>query len=122
MVKNCQGSGNPQHFFLLSFFMSAVDLSIPVEKKAKEQNFSQLYPTSEAYYRLLTLVARVNKLLGGTTLPVSTQNVTLQPSLQQVIVLLSTCNKLIEECPPLKTAQRFGNKAFATWHEKLTEV
>lgn len=36
--------------------------------------------------------------------------------------MLDTLDAWLEEFPPLANAQRFGNKAFRSWAEKLREV
>lgn len=36
--------------------------------------------------------------------------------------MLDTLDAWLDEFPPLENAQRFGNKAFRSWVEKLVEV
>jgi len=36
--------------------------------------------------------------------------------------MLETLNSYIAECPPTDQPQRFGNKAFRSWFEKLQQV
>lgn len=48
----------------------------------------------------------------------------LQPSeeVRKIILLLDQLDKMIDETPPIKQPQRFGNQAFKTWYEKLQKV
>ncbi len=50
------------------------------------------------------------------------RDATSSPRTQRVLDLLQTLGAWIEEIPPLKQEQRFGNKAFRTWHARLEEV
>jgi serine/threonine-protein phosphatase 2A activator len=45
----------------------------------------------------------------------------LQP-VEKLLTLLDTLASWIDEIPPLKTPQRFGNLAFRTWGSRLEEV
>jgi Phosphotyrosyl phosphatase activator len=48
----------------------------------------------------------------------------LEPSnnVMSVFQMLEHFNKLIDETPPIDQPQRFGNKAFAQWLNKIGEV
>jgi len=39
-----------------------------------------------------------------------------------MLALLHTLDAWIDDIPPLKTPQRFGNVAFRTWGQRLEEV
>lgn len=41
---------------------------------------------------------------------------------QKINELLNHIDKLIDETPPIKQPQRFGNQAFRIWHGKLSNV
>lgn len=40
----------------------------------------------------------------------------------QVLTMLETLSKWVDEIPPIQQPQRFGNQAFRTWFNKLKEV
>lgn len=40
----------------------------------------------------------------------------------QVVELLNVLDKWIDEIPPTEQPQRFGNKSFRAWYNKLKEV
>jgi len=42
--------------------------------------------------------------------------------IEKVITLLDSLDRLIEETPPTEQPQRFGNKSFRVWIDKLKEV
>ena len=41
---------------------------------------------------------------------------------EKLIELLNTLDKWIDEIPPIDQPQRFGNKAFRDWFQKLKDV
>lgn len=43
-------------------------------------------------------------------------------SIDSVCKLLDTLNSWIDDIPPIDQPQRFGNKAFRSWHAQLVEV
>lgn len=48
--------------------------------------------------------------------------VQISEGVQKTIHLLDRLDKMIDETPPIKQPQRFGNQAFKTWYEKLKDV
>lgn len=52
----------------------------------------------------------------------SLPGVTISANVQKVIDMLDKLDALIDETPPIKQPQRFGNQAFRSWYEKLREV
>lgn len=44
------------------------------------------------------------------------------PILVNVIQMLNKFDEWITEIPPTEQPQRFGNKSFRIWHEKLQQV
>ena len=40
----------------------------------------------------------------------------------KLVTLLDTMESWIDEIPPIDQPQRFGNKAYRTWFEKLEQV
>lgn len=44
------------------------------------------------------------------------------PSVNNVVQMLNKFDEWITEIPPTEQPQRFGNKSFRTWHERLQQV
>ena len=42
--------------------------------------------------------------------------------IQNVLNLLDTLSRWVDEIPPIQQPQRFGNKAYRIWFAKLKEV
>lgn len=49
-------------------------------------------------------------------------NYPCSPTAEKVLKMLDKFDKWIDEIPPTDQPQRFGNKSFRTWHERLHEV
>lgn len=49
-------------------------------------------------------------------------NYSCSATIEKVIKMLDKFDKWIDETPPTDQPQRFGNKSFRTWHEKLNDV
>lgn len=41
---------------------------------------------------------------------------------QKTVELLDRLDQMIDETPPVKQPQRFGNQAFRTWYSKVQDV
>lgn len=68
----------------------------------------------------LGFVLAINEAVKGKSN--SLPGVPISHNVQQVIAMLDTLDAMIDETPPIKQPQRFGNQAFRTWCEKLREV
>lgn len=54
--------------------------------------------------------------------PNSLNGMHISENVQKIIRLLDKLDTMIDETPPIKQPQRFGNQAFRTWYEKLKDV
>lgn len=46
----------------------------------------------------------------------------ISPVSEGILNTIEALNRLLEETPPIDQPQRFGNKAFRNWYEKLKTV
>lgn len=44
------------------------------------------------------------------------------PLVNTVVQMLNNFDEWVTEIPPTEQPQRFGNKSFRTWHERLQQV
>ena len=44
------------------------------------------------------------------------------PAIDKLMNLLDSMDKWIDDIPPVEQPQRFGNKAYRDWYQKLKEV
>lgn len=68
----------------------------------------------------LGFVLAINEAVKGKSN--SLPGVPVSANVQKVIDMLDNLDTMIDETPPIKQPQRFGNQAFRTWYEKLREV
>lgn len=50
------------------------------------------------------------------------QDCFISPISKGILNLISTLDNILTETPPIDQPQRFGNKAFKLWYEKVKEV
>lgn len=77
-----------------------------------------VWQKSEAYFEYLGFILALNEAVQGKAL--DTQCVQ-SPILVNVIQMLNKFDEWITEIPPTEQPQRFGNKSFRIWHEKLQQ-
>lgn len=79
--------------------------------------FVLLFVYSQEY---LGFVLAINEAVKGkgNSLP----GIPVSANVEKVIEMLDKLDAMIDETPPIKQPQRFGNQAFRTWYEKLREV
>lgn len=65
-------------------------------------------------------VIAINEAVKGKSNSLS--GIPISANVQNVIDMLDKLDAMIDEIPPVKQPQRFGNQAFRTWYEKLQEV
>lgn len=70
---------------------------------------------SEARTQLLQFIKLVSEAIAGKPLDYKFEKGMTSEVVLRIISALSTISNLTDEHPPLKTAQRFGNKAFRSW-------
>ncbi|RKP01744.1 hypothetical protein CXG81DRAFT_11622 [Caulochytrium protostelioides] len=71
---------------------------------------------SEAYVRLISFIQLCNTAVKNRK---NSEYGELSPSVERILAMLNTIDAWIDEIPPLETPQRFGNRAFRTFIERL---
>jgi len=76
------------------------------------------FKQSTAYLLLTDFIVRVNTSIKGKK---NTDPHLTSPAIDTIIVVLNKLDLWITEIPPIPQCNRFGNKAFKTWLNKLQE-
>ena len=74
------------------------------------------WQTSEAYRDLLGFIMTVGESVRGKK---TTQQCHVSETTEKIVQLLATLEGWVDEIPPIEQPQRFGNKAYRTWYERL---
>ncbi|XP_036143307.1 serine/threonine-protein phosphatase 2A activator-like [Monomorium pharaonis] len=88
------------------------------KKRVKTQNDLALWKRSEAYYEYLGFILALNDAVQGHALDAECPQ---SPAIGSVVQMLNKFDAWITEIPPTEQPQRFGNKSFRTWHERLQQ-
>ena len=95
------------------------DYEFVVPKKAiKVPADMAVWEKSEAYSEYLGFVLALNEAIQGKPLNVECSQ---SPVINDVIGMLNEFDEWITQIPPTEQPQRFGNKSFRIWHERLKE-
>lgn len=77
-----------------------------------------IWEKSEAYFEYLGFILALNKSVQGKALNIEcSQN----PVVGNVVRMLNEFDEWITQIPPTEQPQRFGNKSFRIWHERLQQ-
>ncbi|XP_043254106.1 serine/threonine-protein phosphatase 2A activator-like [Colletes gigas] len=77
-----------------------------------------IWEKSEAYFEYLGFILALNQSVQGKALSVECSQ---SPIIENVIGLLNELDEWITQIPPTEQPQRFGNKSFRIWHERLQQ-
>lgn len=75
-----------------------------------------IWEKSTAYYDIIGFINAISQTIQGKKLSEK-----LSPSLiaDNLVYIFDDLNKMVDEFPPLEQPQRFGNKAYRDWFEKM---
>ncbi|XP_043929104.1 progesterone-induced-blocking factor 1-like [Protopterus annectens] len=73
---------------------------------------------SQAYGNYMGFILTLNESVKGKKM---TSDYNVSKPIEQLVALLNTLDKWIDETPPVDQPSRFGNKAFRTWYAKLEQ-
>lgn len=82
----------------------------------KTPNDMAAWEKSQAYYDIVGFVNGISTSIQGKKISSELEKSPIAESLVNIFVAL---NKLVDETPPLEQPQRFGNKAYREWSQKL---
>ncbi|XP_031624658.1 serine/threonine-protein phosphatase 2A activator [Contarinia nasturtii] len=88
---------------------------VPV-RSVKSVNDMAFWEKSTAYYDIIGFINAISQAIQGKKLSTKVDASPIADNLVQVFEVL---NKLVDETPPLEQPQRFGNKAYREWFEKM---
>ncbi|XP_026295668.1 serine/threonine-protein phosphatase 2A activator isoform X3 [Apis mellifera] len=78
----------------------------------------KIWEKSEAYFEYLGFILALNESVQGKALDVECSQ---SPAIGNVIKMLNEFDEWITQIPPTEQPQRFGNKSFRIWHERLQQ-
>ncbi|KNC99957.1 uncharacterized protein SPPG_05329 [Spizellomyces punctatus DAOM BR117] len=89
--------------------------TVPIKRINDEATMHQ-WQRSDAYVRLLEFIQVLNEAVKNKK---NSDPCTVSETVQKILDMLNTLDKWIDDIPPLESPQRFGNKAFRTWIQRL---
>lgn len=89
----------------------------PTNRKITDQRTLQRWKKSASYLRIVAYVKSLSDAVVGKK---TTYKCDVCPALQLILQELDQMRKWVDEIPPVQQAMRYGNKAFKTWHERMT--
>ncbi|XP_031848444.1 serine/threonine-protein phosphatase 2A activator [Nomia melanderi] len=92
------------------FIVPKKSIKVPADMSAWEK--------SEAYFEYLGFVLALNESVQGKALNIECAQ---SPVIGNVIAMLNEFDEWITQIPPTNQPQRFGNKSFRIWYERLQE-
>lgn len=87
-------------------------------KDVKSQSDIQKWQNSETYHELINFIQAICKCITGKS---NSSQCFVSSNIEKLLKLLDHLEKLVESTPPINQPQRFGNAAFRSWHQKMTE-
>lgn len=80
---------------------------------------SHTHFSPQAYTEFMGFVHILNEAVKGKKL---TDDVPASPVIGNLLKVLEKLSRWVDEMPPVEQPQRFGNKAFRSWWEKIRDV
>lgn len=84
----------------------------------KSHSDMAVWEKSQAYYDILGFVNGISTSIQGKKISAQIDSSPIAESMANIFVEL---NRLVDETPPYEQPQRFGNKAYRDWFQKLKE-
>lgn len=75
-----------------------------------------VWEKSEAYYDIVGFINSISNSVQGIKNTVYLEQI---PVVQKLLQLFEKLSKLVDDTPPIDQPQRFGNKAYRDWFEKM---
>lgn len=88
---------------------------VPV-KCVKSFNDMAIWEKSTAYYDIIGFINVISQAIQGKKL---TTKLDASPIADNLLRIFDDLNQLVDDTPPLDQPQRFGNKAYRDWFEKM---
>lgn len=101
---------------------AAVDVETHCFKKPEKEislpDHIPKWEKSEAYQDLVGFILTLNEAVKDKKI---SESYHVSPLTENVMTLLGELQKWVDEIPPIEQPQRFGNKAFRDWYQRLVE-
>lgn len=97
--------------------LSAHDFMVPTKKICRPDDMTR-WEKSKAYSDLIGFICAMNDSVRNKKL---TDECSISDSMQKLLNMVDIMNSWVDEFPPIDQPQRFGNKAFKQFHEKLLQ-
>ncbi|XP_037041992.1 serine/threonine-protein phosphatase 2A activator [Bradysia coprophila] len=91
------------------------DYVIPT-KCVKNMGDMAMWEKSEAYYDIVGFINSISNAVQGIKNTVYLEQI---PVVQKLLELFEKLSKMVDDTPPIDQPQRFGNKAYRDWFEKM---
>lgn len=89
------------------------------KKQISKQSDIDFFIESEAFDRLMNFIAALNEDVKGKKISsIESQS----ERVQSIVAMLEKLDRWIDEIPPSEQPQRFGNKSFRIWMERVEKV
>lgn len=88
-------------------------------KSIKSPQQLQQWKQSTAYYNIMKFILQCNEQIKGQKINDSNRQQQHSKPITDFLTFLTTAKQWIIDIPPQQQSQRFGNKSFRTWLEKL---
>ncbi|KAJ6648704.1 WD repeat-containing protein 82, partial [Pseudolycoriella hygida] len=85
-------------------------------KCVKNMSDMPLWEKSEAYYDIVGFINSISNAVQGIKNTVYLEQI---PVVQNLLNLFEKLSKMVDDTPPVDQPQRFGNKAYRDWFQKL---
>lgn len=89
-------------------------------KQIRNQDDMIRWEKSEAYQEYLGFIHLVGEAISGKK--IRDEKISKSDNVNKLLNILDQLSKWIEEIQPLEQQQRFGNKAFRDWYDRLKKV
>ncbi|XP_074654394.1 serine/threonine-protein phosphatase 2A activator-like [Tubulanus polymorphus] len=95
------------------------EFKIPKKEISNIADMKTKWETSQAYHDLLGFISAMNSSVKGKKI---SDEYVISEAVTKQLELLEALEKLISDFPPIDQPQRFGNKAFRSYFDKLKET
>lgn len=104
-------------FNLFEMNMNEIDFQQP-KKMINSPEDLEKFKKSATYSSIMEFICE----LQASVTSKKKSNSVIQSKFQPLIEMLADLEKWVDEIPPIQQPMRFGNKAFRSWHDRLSKV
>lgn len=101
---------------LISSFALAERVYVEPVRCVKSMNDMAMWEKSTAYYDIIGFINAISQAIQGKKL---STKLDASPIADNLLRIFDELNRMVDETPPLDQPQRFGNKAYRDWFDKM---